>query len=160
MPAASLDAELRKFADLCRARGFALTHQRQVIYREMLRMGGHPSPEAVHERVREHIPSISLGTVYKNLKTFLENGLLREVSLHHGTQRLEANLESHHHLVCMRCKAIFDLPELEVNGVQIHRSLPRGFRIERVSVEVHGICAACARKAPSSLSVKPVSHNN
>jgi Fur family peroxide stress response transcriptional regulator len=151
VPAAALGGELERFADLCRARGFALTHQRQVIYREMLRMGGHPSPEAVHERVRAHIPSISLGTVYKNLKTFVENGLLREVSLHHGTQRLEANLDSpHHHLVCTRCKSIADLPEDGVSPVRIEQSLPRGFRVERISVEVHGICAACARKALSS----------
>ena len=143
--AATLDQHVEQFAALCRGKGLALTHQRRIIYREMLRMGGHPSPEAIYERVRLEIPSISLGTVYKNLKTFLEAGVLREVSLHHGTQRLEANLEPHHHLVCTRCKSIFDIPEAEFDSSRLKRSFPRGFRIESVSIEVHGLCAACAR---------------
>lgn len=142
-----LDAHLESFRALCRERGFALTHQRQVLYREILRMGGHPSPEGLYERVRQEIPSISLATVYKNIHTFLETGLLREVSLHHGSLRLEANFEPHHHLVCTRCRQIFDLPEEKLDEVKIRGGAPPGFRIQKVSVEVLGTCAACAKQA-------------
>lgn len=153
---AALEGALDRFREEARERGLALTHQRMVIYQALLEMGEHPSPEDIYERVRKAIPSISLGTVYKNLHTFLGTGLLKEVSLHHGTLRLEANLEPHHHAICTRCKSIFDLPADDVGPVkmkpQVSRSLPAGFRIERVSVEAHGLCAACARKASSSRS--------
>lgn len=142
-----MEQHLAAFRELCRERGFALTHQRQVLYRELLRMGGHPSPEALYERVRQEIPSISLGTVYKNIHTFLETGLLREVSLHHGSLRLEANFEPHHHLVCTRCRQIFDLPEENLGEVKIQGGAPPGFRIQKVSVEVLGLCASCAKAA-------------
>ena len=47
-------------------------------------MDGHPSPEEVYAAVRERIPAISLATVYKNIHLFVESGVLREVSMHHG----------------------------------------------------------------------------
>lgn len=94
------------FRERCRASGLAVTHQREIIYRAIISSEHHPSPEVIFDEVRRQIPSISLATVYKNIHTFLEAGLLREVSPHHGSLRLEANLAEHHHLVCTRCKAI------------------------------------------------------
>jgi Fur family transcriptional regulator, peroxide stress response regulator len=135
--------ELRK---VFREAGLSLTHQRVVLYRAVLEMRSHPSPEAIYERVRDEIPSISLGTVYKNIRAFMDAGLVREVSPHHGTLRLETNLEEHHHLVCTRCKAIVDLEETDLEPVRLRRELPGGFRVDRYSVEFRGLCAACSAK--------------
>lgn len=134
----------RNFRQLCQEHGLAVTHQRQVIYDALMSFEGHPSPEAVYEKVAPQIPSISLGTVYKNIKTFVESGLIREVSLHHGSARLETNLQPHHHLVCERCKSIFDLDEEDVEPVKLKRHLPRGFKPHRYSLEFIGLCKSCA----------------
>jgi Fur family peroxide stress response transcriptional regulator len=155
VPAAEVAAHLGAFERRCREHGLALTHQRRVIYREMLLMGGHPSPESVYERVRRQIPSISLGTVYKNVRIFLDAGLLRELSLHHGSLRLEASGEPHHHLVCTACRKVFDLPEKDLAPVKLRGTAPEGFRIQRISVEFLGLCALCAKpgaRRPASLS--------
>jgi Fur family transcriptional regulator, peroxide stress response regulator len=112
-------------------------------------MHGHPSPEAVYDLVRVHIPSISLATVYKNLKTFEEHGLIREVSPHHGSARFETNATPHHHMVCLRCKAIVDVPAEDVAPVRLKKRAPAGFRIQRYSVEMHGICGECAKQHES-----------
>lgn len=135
--------ELRK---VFREAGLSLTHQRVVLYRAVLEMRSHPSPEAIYERVRDEIPSISLGTVYKNIRAFMDAGLVREVSPHHGTLRLETNLEEHHHLVCTRCKAIVDLEETDLEPVRLRRELLGGFRVDRYSVEFRGLCAVCSAK--------------
>jgi Fur family peroxide stress response transcriptional regulator len=136
-----------QFRDWCRAAGLSHTHQREVIYRTVMESRNHPSPEAIYERVRREIPAISLGTVYKNIRTFVEAGLLKEVSLHHGTLRVDANLEDHHHLVCARCRAIVDLEEDDIEPVRLKRKLPRGYRVLRTSVEIHGLCPVCAGQA-------------
>lgn len=141
------EAILRRFPDRCRALGLAVTHQRTIIYRELLATGEHPTPELVYERVKRQIPAISLGTVYKNIKTFLDAGLLKEVSLHHGTQRLDANTDPHHHLVCSRCRRIFDLPAEAVEPPRLRNRLKSGFRVERTSVEMIGTCAVCLAAA-------------
>jgi Fur family transcriptional regulator, peroxide stress response regulator len=134
----------QEFRDLCSAHGLSVTHQRQVIYEALRSFKEHPSPEAIYERVREQIPSISLGTVYKNIKTFVESGIVKEVSLHHGSTRIETNMEPHHHLVCLKCKAIVDLEDDALEPVRARKRLPKGFRIHRYSVEVIGLCQECA----------------
>ncbi|HUS05207.1 MAG TPA: transcriptional repressor [Bryobacteraceae bacterium] len=135
---------VEEFKKLCAERGLSVTHQRQVIYDALMGMRDHPSPEAIYEKVRRQIPSISLGTIYKNIKTFVDSGLLREVSLHHGSARLETNLEPHHHLVCLRCKTIVDLDDDDVEPVRLKSDVPGGFRVQRYSVEVIGLCQDCA----------------
>lgn len=137
------------FRDLCEQHGLAVTHQRQVIFDTLSGMHGHPSPEAVYDAVKEHIPSISLATVYKNLKTFEEYGLIREVSPHHGSARFETNHSPHHHMVCLRCKAIVDVPESDVEPVRLKRRAPGGFRIHRYNVEMLGLCGDCAKHTES-----------
>jgi len=135
------------FRDLCTRQGLAVTHQRQIIYEVMQSMHGHPSPEEVYVRVKELVPAISLATVYKNIHLFLASGILHEVSPHHGSLRIETNSRPHHHLVCTYCRAIQDISEIELLGLNGCRpgkgSLPGGFLAQRLSVDVLGLCAKC-----------------
>ncbi len=137
---------VEEFRARCRAAGLALTHQREIIFRTAYEMRSHPTPEAIYERVRERIPSISLGTVYKNLKTFLDAGLLREVSLMHGSLRVDANTDDHHHLVCTKCRIVIDLHEDDLEPARLLLPLPEGFVLKRCAVEFHGLCPRCAAK--------------
>jgi Fur family peroxide stress response transcriptional regulator len=143
MPTAHITGHDGSFRDLCASHGITVTHQRQVLFEVMQSIPGHPSPEEVYERVQERIPSISLATVYKNIHMFIASGLFREVSLHHGSLRVEMNDRPHHHLVCTRCKAIFDLDEEQLGDLTKPHALPNGFVAERYSVDVLGRCAAC-----------------
>ncbi len=136
--------DVQKFRELCHQHGLAATHQRQVIYEAIAGLSGHPSPEAVFEKVQKKMPSISLGTVYKNIRVFLDSGILREVSLHHGTLRVEANHRPHHHFVCTNCKTILDLPEEELGPVRLRHKLPPGFQVQKFVVDVVGLCPRCS----------------
>ena len=135
---------LEDFRRRCKERGLAFTFQRQVIYEAVVDSREHPTPELIYEQVRRRIPSISLGTVYKNVKTFLDSGVLQEVTIHHGSLRLEANMTPHHHIVCSSCRAIHDIAETAVEPVQYSRSeVPAGFSIESCRVEFSGLCQTC-----------------
>ena len=111
----------------------------------MKTMHGHPSPEEIYARVKKKIPAISLATVYKNIHLFVESGIFREVSMHHGSLRVEMNDEAHHHMVCSKCKAITDIGEKELGLVSKRNKLPGGFLVERYAVDVIGTCAECRR---------------
>lgn len=128
---------------MCEQAGLAVTHQRQVIYDVLCAIEGHPSPEEVYARVKRRIPSISLATIYKNLHLFIDSGIFQQVSLHHGSMRVETNQAPHHHLVCMHCKTILDIDPALLGLLETPRQLPGGFRVERLSVDVLGICASC-----------------
>jgi Fur family peroxide stress response transcriptional regulator len=131
------------FRELCAAHGIAVTHQRQVLYEVMQGMEGHPSPEEVYTRVKKKVPSISLATVYKNINLFVESGVFRKMSLHHGSVRVEMNVEAHHHLVCSQCKSISDIGERELRLAPKRRRLLGGFLVERYAVDVIGVCSKC-----------------
>lgn len=135
------------FRERCKAQRLAFTHQRQVIYQAVAGATDHPTPEAVYAKVRRQMPSISLGTVYKNLNIFLEAGLLQEASLHHGSLRVDARVEPHHHFVCRQCRRITDLDAAAIEPVRFRTTLPAGFRVERHNVEIIGLCEACSRKS-------------
>ena len=117
--------EAKSFRELCQENGIAVTHQRQVLYEVMKTMHGHPSPEEVYARVKKKVPAISLATVYKNIHLFVESGVFREVSMHHGSLRVEMNDEAHHHMVCSKCKAITDIGEKELGLVSKQRQTAR-----------------------------------
>ena len=136
-------AETSPFRAVCEQAGLAVTHQREVIYDVLRSTSGHPSPEEVCARVRERIPSVSLATVYKNLHLFISAGIFQEVSLHHGSMRMETNHEAHHHLLCTRCKTIHDVDPAHLHLPERLSDLPGGFRAERLAVDVLGLCAAC-----------------
>ena len=143
-PDMDMGERLDWFRSECAAAGLPCTHQREVLYRALVEAKDHPSPEMLYERGKRKIPSISLGTVYRNIKIFLDHGLIGEVSLHHGSLRLEANNEPHHHLVCRQCRKMFDLPAAGVHAIRLRRALPEGFQVERFVVEAHGLCQECA----------------
>src|SRR5580658_1517167 len=138
--------EANEFRLLCETAGIAVTHQRQVVYQVLKSMHGHPSPEEVYARVRIRIPSISLATVYKTIHLFIESGVFHEVSLHHGSLRVETNGRPHHHLVCTECKSISDIDAEELGiGAQAQK-LPGGFLAQRYAVDVLGLCVDCQKR--------------
>ena len=141
------ERQVSEFRRRCRSAGLALTHQREMIFRAVIESEGHPSPERIYERVKRQIPAISLATVYSNIRAFLDAGLLREAAVRHGSLLLESNFEDHHHLVCVRCKAIVDLEQDALEPVRLRRRPPAGYRVLRTRVEILGLCPACARNS-------------
>lgn len=133
-----------EFREICAQHGLAATHQRQVIYETVLSLPGHPSTETIFDKVRQRIPSISLATVYKNVRTFLDAGVFQEVSFHQRSLRVEANRRPHHHLVCTKCKSITDLDPEELEPIRLRNRAPRGFHVKRFAVDVLGICRSCS----------------
>ncbi len=137
------------FRTMCAAHGLTATHQRQILYEVMETMPGHPSPEEVYTRVKKRVPAISLATVYKNIHLFVEKGVLKELSMHHGSMRVELNDDHHHHMVCSECKAVTDLDENDLGVLPSLKELPGGFQAKRFSIDIIGICAACQKTASS-----------
>jgi Fur family peroxide stress response transcriptional regulator len=132
-----------QFRDLAVKHGLTVTHQRQVVYEAVVSSHGHYSPEDIYAAVRRSIPSISLATVYNNLRLFIECGLLREVTPHASTLRVDGNPEPHHHLVCSRCKDVQDIVGDFVDFKRIAGQIPKGFDLTQPQIEVFGLCRRC-----------------
>jgi Fur family peroxide stress response transcriptional regulator len=137
----------QQFRELAAKHGLAVTHQRQVVYEAVIASHRHHSPETVYAAVRRRIPSISLATVYNNLRLFIECGLLREVTPHASTLRVDGNLEPHHHLVCSRCKVVRDIDGEFVDFKKLSPRVLDGFDLTQPVVEVFGLCRRCSARS-------------
>jgi Fur family peroxide stress response transcriptional regulator len=132
----------------CRTAGLALTPQRLAIYRALREALDHPSPEGLYARVKGRMPSLSLATVYKTLEALVRVGLAAEVPATGKTKRYDANMERHHHLICTRCDEVRDVYDAGLDRVRPPARLS-GFVAHGVSVQIHGLCEACARASTS-----------
>jgi Fur family peroxide stress response transcriptional regulator len=135
-----------KFRELAWKHGMAATHQRQIIFEAVVAVPGHYSPEQIYAVVKRRVPSVSLATIYNNLRVFVEKGLLREVSPHASTLLVEGNLEPHHHLVCTRCKSVQDIAGDFVDFKRLARQAPGGFDLTEPLIDVFGLCPRCSAK--------------
>ena len=144
-PPAEIDRRVEEFRAACRARGLSVTPQRLEIYRALVSRGDHPSPEMLYEAVRERLPNLSLATVYKTVDTLQELGLVQPVSPLHERIRLDPNMEPHHHLVCVRCKAVVDVDAEVVERLRLPPPARHGFRVFGASVQFSGLCPDCQR---------------
>jgi Fur family peroxide stress response transcriptional regulator len=139
----SLQQHLAAFEALCREKGLKLTHQRLEIYREILAAVDHPSVDALFQRVRQNIPSISLDTVYRTLAMLEEVGMIKRIQTVEGHARFESDQGVHHHLICRRCQKIEDFTWHEFDAVALPPSLENWGRIQARSIRIEGICSAC-----------------
>jgi len=108
----------------------------------------HPTAAEIHARVREQLPRVSLGTVYRNLELFVRTGEIRKLVAPGGQARYDADLRPHAHAHCVRCGRIADVPAgRQAAGGSPPRRLG-GFRILSLRIEYLGICPGCAPRRP------------
>jgi len=74
----------------------------------------HPSAETVFTDLKQQIPDLSIGTVYRNLNLFKQQGLAISVATVKGVERFDGNTDPHVHFICSQCDAVIDLMELEI----------------------------------------------
>jgi Fur family transcriptional regulator, peroxide stress response regulator len=95
--------------------GLKATHQRIVVYEALVHLHkNHPTAEELHQHLKPANPSISLGTVYKTLDSFVEADLIRKVLTEEGGKRYDANTLAHSHIYCSNTKEIIDFEDSEL----------------------------------------------
>lgn len=137
------ESRIDAFVDACRRQNMRVTHQRMEIYRELAATEEHPGVDTIYRRVRRRIPMISLDTVYRNLKLLAERGLISVVGLSEERLRFDANIEPHHHFVCVSCGAIRDFTSPDLAKVGIPAGAKRLGKPVSVHLEVKGVCGEC-----------------
>ena len=117
--------------------------QRDTILRVVMNTKSHPRADWVYDQVRREIPNISLGTVYRNLRSLAEAGEIQQLDMAGSTCRFDGNTESHYHFRCERCGRIFDLDEPVDWSIAERITKKAGFKITRHRVELLGLCTEC-----------------
>ena len=119
-----------------------LTPQRYGVLEFLLKHPSHPTADQIHRAVNRTDPRASRATVYNNLRSLIEAGLIREFVLDGKAARFDACVEKHHHLVCDRCGGVEDIAWFEVTGLE-NRSELAGRRVRNYELLLRGTCSRC-----------------
>lgn len=141
-----IDRRMESFGTACRNAGLKLTHQRMEVFREVAQTEEHPSAEAIYDRVRKRIPSISLDTVYRTLITLEKLGVISRVNVLCDRTRFDANMSPHHHVVCTSCGMVRDFDSPEADALPIPEEVKSWGEVKSVHVELRTICSGCSER--------------
>ena len=142
-PRENLKEKLDVFRRRCHEMGLKITPQRTTVYRALLETDEHPSAEMVCRNVREVFPSISLDTVNRTLLTLIDMGLAFAVEGSGDAKRFDANLKSHQHFKCLKCKRIIDFHHEPFDQIAVPKNLKGRFTVLRKTVYFEGLCHRC-----------------
>lgn len=149
-----VESLLERAAAECRARGAQLTELRRQVLALVLASPAPIGAYALLDRLRAERPGAAPPTVYRALDFLLEQGLV------HKVERLNAFVgcagpgapaacrhghdHPHQFLICGRCGATAEICDHRVAEALAAAARAAGFRPERMTVEVEGLCGACA----------------
>ncbi len=134
------------FIKRCRDLGVKVTPQRVAIYRELMGTGEHPSAEIIYKKVKSYYSNISLTTIYRTLETFKKLGIVSVANILHDAARYDANLDHHHHLVCVVCKKVEDFYDDSLANLGLPKKSIDNYRVLSYTVQINGICKNCQRR--------------
>lgn len=139
----NVQEKMEIFHRRCHDAGLRVTPQRTAIYKVLVETDQHPSAEMVFRQVRQVFPCISLDTVNRTLLTLSEIGTAFVVEGSGDAKRFDANLESHQHFKCVKCKRIVDFRHEPFEHIGAPENLPGPFKVLRTTVYVEGVCDLC-----------------
>ncbi len=141
-----IERRLEQFKSIAKQAGVKLTHQRLEIFRAVASSEDHPGAEAIYKAVRAAMPTVSLDTVYRTLWLLTDLGLLTTLGPRQDSVRFDANLEQHHHYLCVRCGLVRDFESTDLNKLPIPDSVNHFGQVVSAHLEVRGVCARCTRE--------------
>jgi len=63
-----------------------------------------------------------------------------------NAKRYDPNTDRHHHLICIRCRTIFDFDAEKFDRLEPPVSMIERFKVFRTTVHVEGECDECQKR--------------
>ena len=121
------------------------SRQRERILELLQGTGTHPTAEWLYRRLIKEFPSLSMGTVYRNLTILTAQGLIKKIDFGSTFDRFDANNSPHYHFICEKCGSINDLeiPVDELLNERVNRATRH--KAVRHRIEFFGCCGKCSK---------------
>jgi Fe2+ or Zn2+ uptake regulation protein len=119
------------------------TRQRNIILEELRKVKTHPAACDIYNIVRRKIPSISFGTIYRNLNLLREQGKILELSCGKYSSRYDATVTPHYHFCCLACKNVFDINVSPLKNLDKRIGKNFGFDVRYHQIDFFGYCDNC-----------------
>lgn len=156
-----------------------MTRQKQAVLQALSASGRSLHPSEIQTLAQRAAPTLNLSTVYRQLKTLVDEQRVNKVELPGQPARFEVarlapttavathcaheqgpgqapanpaqpRLDHHHHFHCLNCEQVFP-----IHGCPgpMEGLAPQGFQVVSHDLTLHGHCADCAKPKPSRARV-------
>ena len=132
---------MNNYIDELRKHHLKATPQRLAIA-ENLYVHGHIDIESLYAMMLKKFNSISLATIYKNINIMLQNSFIQEIKIPHAKPVYELTKSSHSHLVCDKCKEVYDI-NIDLEDIIKNASDLSQFQVNSTDLVLSGICKNC-----------------
>lgn len=122
---------------------FRQSKQRNRILEILRSTESHPTADWLYNQLKNEFPKLSLGTVYRNLSTLEEQGLVKKIHFGSTFDRFEANINPHYHLICEDCGKIMDFELPIYHDINKQAKKKTNFNIHHHKLEFFGVCESC-----------------
>ena len=123
------------------------SRKREAILQKIRGTHIHPTAEWVYQELKNEYPDLSLGTVYRNLTRFKEDGTIRSLGVINGQEHFDGELNAHDHFLCVECGQILDLarPAFLEESIE-HLEKTGNLVVRSYDLLLRGPCPDCCKK--------------
>ena len=120
------------------------TKQLEVIWQAIQDDASHPTADQIYGKVRKRLPSVSLGTVYRNLQKLVADDKL-QILMVGRSQRFDPLVQRHQHFICEQCGRVFDVLVDTDDEIRPAKLPHAGFKVSSHQLAFYGACKHCSR---------------
>ncbi len=121
------------------------TIQKQMILDNIRKTKSHPTASELYEMIKKENPKIGQATVYRNLKTMVQEGDIIIIPGKNNINRYDGDITLHNHFICEKCGKVTDI---FISRETINNKIEDkyGIKIKRESTVYEGVCKDCCKK--------------
>ena len=119
------------------------TIQKQLVLETVRSMTNHPTAEEIYGKITMQHPTISKGTVYRNLNLLADQGEILRVQIPNTADRFDFNTAHHYHVRCQHCGKVFDVSIPYFENLEKNINQTDGFLLLSHDIVFSGICPSC-----------------
>lgn len=124
-----------------RAKNIKITPQRLQIIGAIMQHK-HANIDNIHEIIKQTNPSMSLATIYKNIKVLVQENVIIEIAFADNKTRYElVPYVQHGHMMCKLCG---DISDVHINFKDLTvKTMHKDSIIDEIQINVIGTCSNC-----------------
>lgn len=125
------------------------TIQRALVLSAVMELNDHPTAEEVYRYAAQRTPTISRGTVYRNLSQLAEEGTISRIPVPNAPDRFDSATGPHYHLVCQECGRFVDAPVPYQTAMDRQVAQDTGWECDFHHIIFQGRCTRCIHHTPN-----------
>ena len=141
--ASASSADLERIIGAIRAAGARITTPKRAVIAALLSNDRHRTAEQLAVHVQRSHPDVHTSTIYRNLHSLEELGVVEHVHLGHGPAVYHLTDRAHHHLVCDSCGQVQEVPDSALAGIVRKLETEFHFAASPRHFAIAGRCKAC-----------------